>query len=264
MEFSPDDLLKPEEILSDVLLQVDEVRHDTLGPGFFISQIRKCLKDLGFDFFFREIHKEFTLPENLVIKIPSGSFNIRQVYLFSGTKCEIGVNTKNVFWKRNFFSLGSGSVSKSKIDNDDDPFYGNRHIRGISGAIISQEQERQSLVDANLFFFGVENGNMMFSSSCNSFPKVLVKFNQHLIPNTDTPCVPEFFREVVTDWVVVQALKAKSAVDPNRWRILLVDAERRLQIGGFDGSWYRAETRSKRMDSKTKEDLKEYLARLLY
>jgi hypothetical protein len=265
MEFSPNDFVTHEAILSEVLLYTQEERSENVTKGFLISQIRKCLRALSYDTFFFEQYKDFEIPANGIITLPAGVFNISEMYLFNGTKCEIGNNTKNVYFKNNFFSLGSGSVSRNKFSNGNDPFYSNTSSVVDQRIATNSNGSQASSTPSNLYYYGESNGNIMLSSNCQSYDRVMIKFNG-IWTQENKPLIPTFLEEVTVDWVTEAGLRAKAAIDPARWRILWMDSVQRLgyKPESFNGSWYKAETRIKRMGSKSREDMMEYLGRLNY
>jgi len=268
MEFSPKEMLTPNDILSEVLMYTGEQRYENVTKGFIVSQMNKCLKALSYHTFFTETHMHFDLNDKRLIDIPAGVFNIKEVYLFNGDQCHIGENTANVYWKRNYFApTGNGSVSRNKGNdgsNGKDPFYSSQSsyssiARGGSG--ISQPG---TTLSNTTFFYGESNGTLMFSPNCSTYSKVMIKFSGIWQFDDKTPTIPAVTQEVLVDWCTEAVFRAKVLVNPQLFRTIHKDAEMRLgyKPESFYGSWYKAKTLLTKMGGKKKEDLKEYLSRL--
>lgn len=271
MEFSPHDLISPNEILSEVLLYTQEQRYGNVTKGFVISQMNKCMKALSYHTFFNEMHVSFDIPENGIVEIPCGVFNINQVYLFSGENCNIGSNTANVYFKRNYFSpSGNGYVARNKGNNGNrgqDPFYSSTSglFDPFNGARTNQTGAN-SINPNGLFYYGESNGHIMLSPNCKTYGRVMIKFNGIWQIDEDKKTIPSVFQEVLVDWCTESVLRVKSVVAPNLFRALHVDSVMRLgyKPESYEGSWYKAKVLVTNMGSKKKEDLKEYLSRLNY
>lgn len=273
MEFSPRDMLSPNDILSEVLMYTGEQRYENVTKGFIVSQMNKCLEALSYNTFFNETHMHFDLTDKRLIEIPAGVFNIKQVYLFNGDECHIGENTANVYWKRNFVSpKGNGSVSRNKGNNGNngaDPFYSEYNPYSPIGRKGSNVNIPGKTISNTTFFYGQSNGNLMFSPNCSAYSKVLIKFSGVWQFDDETPTIPRVTREVLVDWCTESVFRAKIVSNPESdasqsFRTLQKDAELRLgyKPETFHGSWYKAKSLLTRMGSKKKEDLKEYLSRL--
>jgi len=246
MHFSPDDLLTPDQIKADVLLLVDDEEERELNPGFYTSQIQQAMDELGYDTFFHEIYKDFAVPDNLNIKIPSGCFNIRNIYLYNGDCCKIE-DMVNVYWKKNYKSSGTGksytSMNKPGVyDNFIDP--------------ISDE--------TNLYYFNVNNGYINLSSSCTTYDNIRIQFNGLNTSIGDTPLVPREFRQAVISWAAEKAFAVLKGRDSKKWRQSWLDEYNKLYADPYDGLWAKAINRAKRLDTKYMNDMKEYMSRMNY
>lgn len=273
MHFSEKDFISPEQILSDVFPLVGEDGgFKEINKGFYIQQIQRCLEALSFDTFFNERVISEPVPDNLALEIPRGLFNIRQMYLTNSDGCAFGSDSVNVMYKRNFFNNdGSGSgnyVARNKGKfNTNDPFYGGKY-RDITGrnknanlnnyydnpaSKVSEPNEIE-----NAFYYGIQNGLIMFSSTCKRYPYVVIVFNGNITDIGDKPVIPIQFREVCIDWVAEAVLRTKAARNPNMYRYQYEDSKQRLGRNPYNpsGTWNNAEMRAKSMDSKQREDWK--------
>lgn len=284
MDFSPQDFVSPDEILTDVLLHTDEEGYRYVTKGYMVREMQKCLEALSFDTFFHETVHYDDVPQNLRMPIPSGAFNIRRMYLYSGTECNIGVNTVNVYHKREYRvpekntedSVGYLANNKG-LDQRSDPFFtphdydGYRDTTdGVSDRSQVPNGDPRYIGDyARTYWFNVENGEIMLSPNCRRFQSIAVVYNGVQTNIGEVPCVPNYLRETVTDWVteaVTRVKKVRDKPNSNFWRQENIDAVTRLgyKPESFRGSFAKAERRIKRMNSKDREDLKEYLAKIDY
>jgi len=277
MNFSKENFVTPDQILADVLKFVDDEDFRLNTRGFYVSQMQQALQELAYDTFFDERTQAFDVPADLKLEMPEGAFNIRQMYLFNGTKCNIKT-AQNVYWSRNYITDGKGFVKRDRGNlNRNDPFYAPRertrdkHLDdALDGAPFNNSRQITSGGSnvSQLFFYGIQSGLIMLSPSCTKFEKILIVFNGTGGKIGDIPCIPQYLREAVKHFVIDVALLIAMAKreDVNRWIRLQQLNERKLKgtRREEEGSWYKAEYRVKSMDSKAQEDLKEYLSRLDY
>lgn len=264
MNISKHNMISPEEILSDVLMQVDDESFKDSSRGYYMSLIQQALQELAFDTFFDERTEMFKVPENLNLDMPKGSFNIRQLYLYSGLECNIE-NSQNVYWKRNYYTKGGGFLARDKGYNNNDPFYESRTFGRKDNPSLRRVKNNGSISEA--FYYNVQNGIIMLSASCLRFENIAIVFNGTGVDIGEVPFIPQLFREAVKMWVLDSALKLKMAkavgADFNKWQTLWVMNDRLLRKP-YTGAWEEAQLRAKSIDAKQREDLKEYLGRLNY
>ena len=245
-----------------------EFRFDS--EGYYMSLVQEALQELSFDTFFLESEKIFEIKDCLKFDLPSGFFNIRQIYLFSGPECDPTTATK-VWWKRNF----KNGISSDNWGNSGDPFYknrsgsnvpGNSGFTGNSNFTNNPDVAGRSNPPGNLFFCGISNGVIELSKNCKVFEKLSIRANGLITDIGDVPIIPIFFRQAVVDYGIVEALSIRMAENPsdaaiNVWQNILNRYNRRLTLQ-YEGSWEKARFRAKNIDSKIREDLHEYFAKL--
>jgi len=267
MEFSPRDLVSPKEILSEVLMYTNETRFENVTRGFIISQMNKCMRALSYHTFFDERHGFIDMPQSGTIEVPSGVFNIKNIYIFNGEQCNVGVNAKNVYWKRNYFTdNGRSEFSRNTSRTTNDPFYAdNQHLGVLNDRRMSNSSSGTYSTSDNLFFYGESNGVIMFSPNCLNYSKIMIEFNGIWEIDETKATIPLVFQEVLVDWCTESVLRVKSFMLPNL-KAFHNDAVMRLgyKPETFQGSWYKAKKLVTQMGSKSREDLKEYLTRLNY
>lgn len=259
MDLSPHSFVSVNTILADVLKTVKDSSFKLNTRGWYTSQIQQSLEELSFDTFFNEQNQSFDMPDNLRLDMPKGAFNLKNIYLFNGDKCDIGTSA-NVNWKRNFINGGSGSgyVANDKWENPNDRFH---KKRGFTG------DDRQNAPD-KVNFYSIQNGMIMLSESCRGYEKVMLVYNGVMTDIGEVPVVPQFFRQAVKDWVSVKALEQKmndkvATNEYGHWANMLNRTEARLNQP-YDGSWAKAEYRSKQLNNAVRSDIKEYFTRLNY
>lgn len=275
MHYSPSDFVSPEMILSDVLPIVGETgEYREINKGFYYQQIQKALEALSFDTYFSKRMYSTEVPENLAMDIPKGMFNLRNMYLSNNTSCGIGPDSVNVYFKSDFFNddgTGSGNyVARNKgTTKGNDPFYGNG--RPDTYPISSRNNDSRSSAYGTdqkfdkIYFYNIQNGRIMFSSTCRNYSHVIMEFNGLDVGIGDKPLIPPQFREVVIDWVSEAVLRVKAARNQQQFGGLYNDATRRLGRNPFhtSGTWHTAVQRASSLDSKAKEDLALYYSNFI-
>jgi len=264
MDFSRHDMLSPENILQDVLINMGDREGKKLFHGWYLSQIQECLQELSFDTLFFERREDLVIDkESLTVDLPAGTFNVKEVYAYSGSICEPGSMTK-LWHKRNYFTKGGRVVAKNRGDKSPDPFF-------INGRTYSQTQPYGDLLirndenpASNLHYYNVENGSIMVSSSVRKFDMLHVRFSGISANLGDTPFIPPIFKQAVVDYVCEAASRALMTENPqmysNLWRIYTS----RLDKEGYNGSWHRVATRVSKMSDGEKNDFREYIGRWDY
>jgi len=241
MQFSLDDLLTPNEILADVLLEADDEDNKTFNKGWYISQIRQALEELSFDTFFHKVFQDFNFPSDLRLKIPKGAFNIRNIYLYSGEDCDVE-GMQNVYIKANYYTTGTGKGTAMNMSGINDPF-------------ICDNTASNSVLFASL-----QNGYIMFGEACVGFEKVRVEFNGVATDISQAPFVPRQFRQAVRLFVMEKYYRNMKSRKPRFYSPLHKDTYNML-YKSFDGEWDKAQARTKAIDSKFRKDMGEYLSR---
>lgn len=280
MNFSSSDFVSPDEILAEVLIELDEEQHNYISPGGFVSQMQKCLTELSFDTFFNEITHVEDIPQNLNLDIPKGMFNLRRMYLFNGPECN-AQNSVIVRHKRQFYSTGKGpgylANNKGNDQRNDAFFKGTNPAYRVDRANPQQQADQVNNrrqvgygSDFNgLYWYEIQRGIIMLSSNCLKYTRIAMVYNGIHTGIGDKPLIPLYLRETVKDWCVEYGARIKRVKDKQNsqlWSSVYQDANRRLGRNPFryDGTWYQAEDRVKKIDSKEREDIKEYMSKLDY
>ncbi len=268
MDISPHNYVSVNAILADVLKTVKDGSFKLNSKGWYTSQIQQALEELSFDTFFDEQNQSFDLPDNLRLDMPKGSFNLRAIYLFNGDNCDIGKSV-NVYYKRNFINSvdGRGYVAHDKYYNGNDPYHIRRGAR--RGEVDSPTSNADNRLDPkNAHFYAIQNGTIMLSENCKRFQKVMLVYNGIMADIGDTPIVPQLFRQAVKTFVLIPALVEKmtdtiGTNEYNHWALLSNKNEAKHNHP-YDGTWVKAERRSKQLNNAIRRDIKEYLTKMNY
>lgn len=253
--------ISPDVVLSSAAAMCGDREYRVISRGFYMALIQEAFESLALDTFFDEKREDFHLPDDLTLPLPETCFNVKNVYMFEGTICDISKSRK-VYWKRNYFTRGVGYIANDKGNqNTNDPFYDNHgddvHFHG------DQTFARMNgNVDERLFY-NIQQGNIMFSSSCRGKGKVHIHYNGTGCKIGDAPIIPIFLRTAMEDYVTEAALRFRMANDPTNfkmWAALQMEYKNRL-TAPYTGSWEKAEYRIKNLNSSQREELKEYLSR---
>lgn len=247
MNFSHNDLLSINNILADVLRDVDDERTRLRTKGYYKRQIKHAIEELAFDTYFDERFKDIPLPSNLRLAIPSGAFNIRNIFIFNGEDCKVE-DSKIVWDKKDFLSSGKGmGYTARNKSGQTDPF------------ILSYTS------DYDIYYCNIQNGIIVFSDACAGYKSVRIQYNGIASDIDQYKIVPRMFREAVTLFVEEKVFASLKAKDIRKYRPLWLDIYNQLYSGSpFRGKWAEAKDRAKRLDTKKLRDLSVYINRLNY
>jgi hypothetical protein len=258
---------KPEIIISKAASLVGDSSYEFKSKAGYISIVQKAIEELAITTYFEETWKSFEFPENLTLEMPGDCFNIRDIYLFDGQACDIGKSRK-VYWKRNYYTEGKGYVANDKWENGNDPFYPSHNM--YPGGAYPDNLASRSLIryqnnPGNIYFYNIQNGNIMFSSSCkNAGQRIMLHYNGLGCEFGEAPLIPALYRTAIEDYVCEFVLREKMAVTPSQattqlWKIY----DNRLN-NPMNGSWKEAEMRAKKMNASQRQELNTYLGRADY
>jgi len=235
------------EIVSDVMVILDDEDNKLLTPGFYRGKVKDALDELGFDIDFLPQVNDYLLPDDLMVDIPKGCFNMQGIQIYTGTPEEVGY-VENVYWRKGVQTRGQGTGVSASVNsyNVTDPFF------------------RVRVWENELYYFSVQNGIIRLSDACANFDYVRLTYSGIPSMNLDElKMVPRECRRGITDWVTDKcagALKMRDA----RYRIIQLDASRSLDEFGFYGSWHLAKQRLLKLDKKKIKDVILYNQKLNY
>lgn len=245
MNFSPNNAITVNQILSDVVLEINDEDYRLFTPGYYTSLIQQALEELSMDSFMLKLWKDFEFPAHTYsLELPKGAFNVIEVFLFNGD-CNDVNSMQRVVYKRGYSTRGDGHGNISRNNTNADDYF-------ITAYSDSEET----------YFCTLQNGSLVFGSACAVFEKVRVYYNGVLTNIGDVPLVPLPFRQAVKDWVVEKCYRILKGRDP-RYRVLWSDIYNTL-YKDFSGTWDIACKRASSLDTKVIEDYKEYFSKMNY
>lgn len=185
------ELLPVELILRDVLQRTDdEDLAKGISKGGYINLISNGLTKMAMNTYYAEEPPlDINMPHDFRWKLPENFFNISELYAFNGDCCDVEYSQR-INFKRNFNNSpnGDGYTALNK-----------GHHHDIFDA---EDFGRHGLLYAN-----VQNGILMFSSSCKGFEKFRIIYNSFGGKIGDKPLIPRPLREVVTDYACLYAFE---------------------------------------------------------
>jgi hypothetical protein len=250
------DFVSVEKILAEVTQTVNDKDFKNGFPkGWYISRIHDAIQELAIETFFFKVTMDFELPEKLQLPMPPDTFNIREIYLYNGERCA-PAKTQVVYFKRLFNNKFTGEGYTAKVKDD-----------GSNSADIFQPNQRWFSDNRQGFYgpkyyYGVQDGLIMFSNDCRTYPFVRIVFNGLGGVDGETPIIPRFFQRAVVDFVEERWLNAMKLRNPRTYNSMWRDAADRL--ASHTGNWKKAIKRSSAMDTSEKESMEEYMSSMYH
>lgn len=248
MEINPRNFLSIQEVLADALVQLGDKEQRKLTPGFYRAQVKYGLDELGFDTLFYEVVDDEPLPDNLIVPMPKGAYNLKGLRIYTGTPDNVGY-VCNVYWRRNAQTRGkdTGVIANVNLGTTHDPF--------ISAPFWMR---------GGAYWFNIQNGLLRLSDSCADYDYVQAVYSGIPSGNLDAmKMVPPEVRKALVLWVVEKCAGVLKAED-NRYRVIQIDASAQLDEYGFNGAWQEAKRRLRDLDKKKLQDVLEYHAKMNY
>jgi hypothetical protein len=250
-----------DDILFKASAMAGDKDYKSLPKGFYYSLIQQAFEELNLDSFFQELRVDLPMPmDTLTLPLPEGCFNIRNIYIFNGDKCNID-SSRKVWHKRNYFTRGSGFIANDKGNDTRDPYYS----RGGAGSSNKSLPRDNNHGVNSALYYNIQMGDLMLSSSCRGAGTMVhIHYNGTGCAIGEAPIIPVYFRTAMEHYVIVEALlyrMANDSGDIRKWQMLYSTYEKKLDRDGYDGSWHKAIQRVKSMNTSEREELKEYLSR---
>lgn len=249
------DFVSVEKIIAEVTQTVNDKDFKNGFPkGWFVSRIHDAITELALETYFFKITMDFELNSNLQIQMPEDTFNIREIYLYNGERCNPS-STQVVYFKRLFNNQFKGDGYSAKVKDD-----------GSNSSDLFQPNQRWSAnrqgYSGVKYYYGVQNGLMMFSKDCQAYPFVRVVFNGMGGFDGEKPIIPRFFQRAIVDFVEERYYNAMRNRNPRTYGSIWRDAQSRLE--SYTGNWRRAVKRVSAMDTAEKESMEEYISSMYH
>jgi hypothetical protein len=222
------DFVSVEKILAEVTQTVnDKDFKNGFTKGWYISRIHDAIQELAIETYFFKVTIDFELPRNLQLPMPEDTFNIREIYLYNGERCN-PINTQVVYFKRLFNNKFQGDGYSAKVKDD-----------GSNSGDIFQPNQRWS-TENRQGYYGPGLGGV----------------------DGETPIIPRFFQRAVVDFVEERWLNAMKMRNTRTYSPMWRDAAARLD--SYTGNWRKAIKRSSSMDTSEKESMEEYISSMYH
>jgi len=245
MDQNPNNYLALNEILSDVLVHINDESSVLLTPGYVRAQVKNGLDALGFELPFIEVVNDYPIPEDLKLEMPAGVYNLNSINIYTGTPDAVGY-TENVYWRKGVGTRGKGTGGTASMNqyNITDPFC------------------RVALGYSAKYYFSVQNGIMIFSDDCSNFAYARLTYNG--IPSgslDEVKMIPPEAREALVLYAVEKCAASLKLRD-NKYRIVQLDAASQLDRYGLNGAWHNTKMLMLKLDRKKLRDVILYNAKL--
>lgn len=259
--------IKVDDIIFKVAGFAGDTSYKYAPKGFYVQLISDAFEELNMDTMLLDGHADFDMPtDHLTIPLPGDCFNVRNIWIFDGSICDIG-RSRKVWPKRNFYTQGHGYLANRTGRNTNDPYYPNDTL--VSSR--TPESNDKSLIRYannetvnNVLFFNVQNGNLMLSESCRrAGGRVHIHYNSTGCEVGDAPIIPRFYKTAIEDYATEAAMRFRMANESSNktWQVLQQTYERRSDKNGMNGSWHDAVMKSRAMSTAEKESLSAYLGK---
>jgi hypothetical protein len=206
------ELIKPQEILADVLVLVgDEGYKLGLTPGFYNERVKQAVhNDLAIPMYVFEEEVDIKYdPVKLQVQLPADMFNPRQVYLHQGICCGGGNDFVILHWHKGLNNAPGGAqytaerTENQKYDPDYQPIY-----QGVYNFY------------NNVYFANISNGVLMLSPNCSGYQYVKIVYNSMGGNYEDIPFVPRIFKNYVLYKCAYDTCLFLMSRDPQKYTLL--------------------------------------------
>jgi len=247
MDFSPKDLVTLDEVVSLIASKMGDRSFKIMSKGYYKTIVQDALTELAFESFFDKRSEIIPFPSNNVLELPSGVFNVKEVYLFNGSECNIQT-AQRAYFKKDMIVKGAGYFAKNTGNpNMNDPFY--------------KEKSRQV---GSFPICSMQNGMLMFAYSYG-YENILLVYNGTGGDLFKVPMIPEYLKQAVILWATAQISETYMANDKENMQLYrLINASSQRKLEDLSGPWEEAKRRVKRANDKERNDLKEYMSRMNY
>lgn len=247
MDLNPNDFMTINELLSNVMMILNDEDNSKLSPGYYIAQTHDAIDELGFDVDFIPQTSDWPIPADLMVDMPKGCFNLKDINIYKGTPDKVEY-VETVYWRKGVQTRGASTGVTANVNSFSisDPFF------------------RCNVWENQLYYFSVQNGIIRLSDNCVNYDYVRLTYSGIPSKKLDfMKIIPPEVRKALVDWVVVRCAGSLKYRD-NRYRIIELDAQRSLDEYGLNGSWHEAKQRLLKLDKKKLRDVILYNSKMNY
>lgn len=240
IEFSHQDLLSINDIISDVARICNDEAFRKRSIGYYKRQVKNAIDELSIETPFVKQYKDLDISRK--IAIPSGCWEINNMWVYNGECCNIE-SARELHWKRNFQLLGEEGWFSNNKPNQEDNF------------------TRGKFDISNVYFFNIQNGYIIFSENCLDYSKVRIEFNGYAsdLDVNDAKIVPKIVREAIVYKTAKSVLLGLLHTD-NTYYGIYNNVKAELDAP-YVGLWDKAKGRIKKMGAKKRSDMRKYYNR---
>lgn len=270
------DLVSVAEMITDISQNLYDEEFNKLGRSYYKMLVHRALQAFAIESFYQIVTKDiynWNEEKTFILDIPSNSFNLREMIFFNSSckgstcSCSSGNNGYPTCWgsfriahyKRTFNRFGSSGIETANISNrsNRDPVY-QMPDYNMSMSLNGVNSYNRN----NLIFFGDQEGSYCISDNADEYKNVRLRYNGIGVDSDKAPAVPLVFRDAIIDKCVERAcfrLKLKYPEYRVHWMDSMISLDGK---NGEPGSWKKAKRLAKRMDTKKKEDYREYFGNM--
>jgi len=196
----------------------DRAFKNGLSKGWYIARLKDALIDIKYDTLMTKIPFDLKMPENRILVVPVGFFNVDQVYVFNGESCtpEGGVP---VIWKRNYNSIGDTSM------------VANQHVS------THYPDSGISATSTLLYWEQVDIDTMNFSPACGDYTGVRLIGSYNGVKCDENLRVPRFLKSYLVAKAELAFMRIQRNRNPRVFRTSLVDQVQLVDKYEINAKW---------------------------
>lgn len=238
-------IVELEEVLSSITSSTNDRDYKQgYSKSWYMARVRDAVHEMVIDTYAFKEPRFLPIPPDLKIELPSGLFNLKEVYLVNmdAAGCCLPGPGKRVLWKRLFDNARNANNYTAKIsESDADAFAGNRLDMSS---------------DDPGYFGNLYSNILILSPSCSSYSHVKIIANSFGSDDDSMPPIPRVIKNYVVFWVAEFFFRMKKVEDMRKYRPLWADTldqlEKEKQV---------AKRRLKRSSQWNRESFSEYTSK---
>ncbi len=245
---NPNSFISIQEVMSTVLVALNDEETRLLSTGFYRGQIKDAIDAIGFMYPFVEGQIDRPIPTNHIVSFPDSAYRIKHVYIYTGSPDDIGY-VQTLYHKKNARGegYGKGYTSDNHPGNYSDPHFGGANPVWGSSDIA--------------YFFSYVNGNIMLSDPCVSYDYTRIIYDGIVSGILDEQkLIPPEARDAI-ELRTIDRCAGFLKLRDSAYRTVQLDAAEKLDEFGENGAWAEARRRLKYLGKKIMKDTLEFNAR---
>lgn len=228
-----------------------------LTRGWYLTKIRQALDELAYITNFDDQQPlDTAMPTSLMYKIPSGVWDIKEVYAtdFDSTTGQVTTFARIIYKEHlNNQPYGGQGYTANRSDSLDylnEPF-----------GYWSVTPYYDTITGVQPLIFELNDGYMMLSSACSNYSGLRIIYAGTAGAIDQVPLIPRYFQKAIEDYVKYAYYQAMIPRNPRQGFEALAQEARLNLHDTKTGSWIEAKVRAVKATSKQRADWKEYQQR---